>query len=92
VDKLVLGQRAPPSPTFALNPKTRSFRLEGCNVHHEQRANGDTPDHPFIIGSKNAITRPLVEVMNEAVVVRGVTGDALQAVEDDWLVLAGLKL
>ena len=54
-------------------------------------SNVDTRDHPFIIGSTNASARPLVEVMNEAV-VRGVTGDALQAIEDDWLSQAGLKL
>ena len=54
-------------------------------------SNVDTRDHPFIIGSTNASARSLVEVMNEAV-VRGVTGDTLQAIEDDWLAQAGLKL
>ena len=54
-------------------------------------SNVDTRDHPFIIGSTNASARPLVEVMNEAA-IRGVTGDALQAIEDDWLSQAGLKL
>ncbi|KAI0274208.1 isocitrate lyase [Russula aff. rugulosa BPL654] len=53
--------------------------------------NVDPRDHPFIIGSTNASARPLVEVMNEAT-MRGVTGDALQAVEDEWLAQAGLKL
>jgi isocitrate lyase len=54
-------------------------------------SNVDPRDHPFIIGSTNASARPLVEVMNEAM-MRGVTGDALQAVEDEWLAQAGLKL
>jgi isocitrate lyase len=54
-------------------------------------SNVDTRDHPFIIGSTNTSVRPLVEVMSEAV-TRGATGDALQAVEDDWLAQAGLKL
>jgi isocitrate lyase len=53
--------------------------------------NVDPRDHPFIIGSANASARPLVEVMNEAA-MRGATGDALQAVEDEWLSQAGLKL
>jgi isocitrate lyase len=54
-------------------------------------SNVDTRDHAFIIGSTNARTRPLVEVMSEAS-QRGTTGDALQAVEDEWLAQAGLKL
>jgi isocitrate lyase len=54
-------------------------------------SNVDTRDHPFILGSTNANARPLVEVMNEAA-ARGATGDALQAVEDDWLAQAGIKL
>jgi len=54
-------------------------------------SNVDGRDHPFIIGSTNASARPLVEVMNEAA-ARGATGDALQAVEDEWLARAGLKL
>ena len=54
-------------------------------------SNVDARDHPFIIGSTNASARPLVEVMNEAA-ARGATGDGLQAVEDDWLAQAGLRL
>jgi isocitrate lyase len=54
-------------------------------------SNVDQRDHPFIIGSTNASARPLIEVMNEAI-MRGVAGDALQAVEDEWLTQAGLKL
>jgi isocitrate lyase len=54
-------------------------------------SNVDTRDHAFIIGTTNPNARPLVEVMSEAA-QRGATGDALQAVEDDWLVQAGLKL
>jgi isocitrate lyase len=53
--------------------------------------NVDTRDHAFIIGSTNASARPLVEVMSEAA-QRGATGDALQAIEDEWLAQAGLKL
>ena len=54
-------------------------------------SNVDPRDHPFILGSTNANARPLVEVMNEAA-ARGVTGDALQAIEDRWLSQAGIKL
>ena len=54
-------------------------------------SNVDTRDHPFILGSTNAGARPLVEVMNEAA-ASGATGDALQAVEDDWLAQAEIKL
>jgi isocitrate lyase len=54
-------------------------------------SNVDTRDHAFIIGSTNAGARPLVEVMSEAAHC-GTTGDALQAVEDEWLAKAGLKL
>ena len=54
-------------------------------------SNVDMRDHAFIIGSTNPSARPLVEVMSEAA-QRGATGDALQAVEDDWLAQAGLKL
>jgi isocitrate lyase len=54
-------------------------------------SNVDIRDHPFILGSTNAGSRPLVQVMNDAA-VRGATGDALQAVEDEWLAQAGIKL
>ena len=54
-------------------------------------SNVDARDHPFILGSTNASARPLVEVMSEAV-ARGLTGDALQTVEDTWLAQAGIKL
>ena len=54
-------------------------------------SNVDPRDHPFIIGSTNANALPLIEVMNEAI-MRGVMGDALQAIEDEWLAQAGLKL
>ena len=54
-------------------------------------SNVDPRDHPFIIGSTNASARPLVEVMNQSMIL-GVSGDALQAVEDEWLAQAGLKL
>jgi isocitrate lyase len=53
--------------------------------------NVDIRDHPFILGSTNAGARRLVEVMNEAAAC-GATGDALQAVEDEWLAQAGIKL
>jgi len=54
-------------------------------------SNVDTRDHAFIIGSTNPNACPLVEVMIEAA-QRSLTGDVLQAVKDDWLAQAGLKL
>jgi len=45
----------------------------------------------LVIARTDSEARPLVEVMSEAA-QRGATGDALQAVEDDWLAQAGLKL
>jgi isocitrate lyase len=46
--------------------------------------NVDERDHAFILGSTNPTLRPLVNVMNEAE-QSGKTGDALQAVEDEWV-------
>jgi isocitrate lyase len=54
-------------------------------------SNVDIRDHSFILGSTNAGNRPLVQVMNEAA-AHGATGDGLQAVEDEWLAQAGIKL
>lgn len=51
----------------------------------------DYRDHYFIVGVTNPDVRPLVEVMNEAE-ERGVYGQALQKIEDDWVKDAGLKL
>ncbi|TFK52266.1 isocitrate lyase [Heliocybe sulcata] len=53
--------------------------------------NVDERDHPFILGSTNPSLRPLVVVMNEADAA-GKTGDALQAVEDEWIAAANLAL
>ena len=46
---------------------------------------------PFIIDSANGSARPLVEVMDKAVVVCR-AHDALQAIEDDRLARARFKL
>jgi isocitrate lyase len=62
-----------------------------CCRAHQFRGRNAHRDHPFIIGSTNASARPLVEVMSEAA-LRCATGDALQAIEDEWLAQAGLKL
>ncbi|KAI3623828.1 isocitrate lyase [Malassezia furfur] len=53
--------------------------------------NVDERDHPFILGTTNASQQPLVDVMNAAERA-GKTGDALQAVEDEWTAKAGLCL
>ncbi|TFY75870.1 hypothetical protein EWM64_g8142 [Hericium alpestre] len=53
--------------------------------------NVDERDHAFILGSTNASLQPLVRAMNEAA-ASGLTGDALQAVEDNWVEAAGLQL
>ncbi|KAI9229182.1 MAG: isocitrate lyase [Piptocephalis tieghemiana] len=53
-------------------------------------SNIDPRDHPFIIGA----TTPqgsLVDVMAQAQ-AKGASGDALQALEDDWVAKSGLKL
>ncbi|EJC98877.1 isocitrate lyase [Fomitiporia mediterranea MF3/22] len=52
--------------------------------------NVDERDHPFILGSTNPRLRPLVVVMNEAEAA-GKVGDALQAVEDEWVAQANIK-
>ena len=51
--------------------------------------NVDGRDHAFILGSTNSALRPLIEVMLEAERA-GKTGDALQAIEDEWIQSAGL--
>ncbi|KAK9457298.1 isocitrate lyase [Dipodascopsis uninucleata] len=51
----------------------------------------DYRDHPFIYGSTNPNLPPLVKVMLEAE-KKGVLGEELQKIEDDWLSAAGLKL
>ncbi|KAI8912096.1 isocitrate lyase [Powellomyces hirtus] len=54
-------------------------------------SNIDSRDHPFILGSTNPHQQPLVDVMAEAE-KNGKIGNALQAVEDDWVSKAGIKL
>ncbi|KAI8822402.1 isocitrate lyase [Fimicolochytrium jonesii] len=54
-------------------------------------SNIDYRDHPFILGSTNPSLLPLVDVMVEAE-RQGKIGAALQAVEDDWVNKAGVKL
>ena len=51
----------------------------------------DPRDHPFIIGSTNPAMKPLSDVMTAAQ-NDGKTGEALQAVEDQWIKEAGLCL
>ncbi|GJE88356.1 isocitrate lyase [Phanerochaete sordida] len=53
--------------------------------------NIDERDHPFILGSTNPNIRPLVVVLNEAE-AQGKSGDALEAVEVQWLEAAGIQL
>lgn len=53
--------------------------------------NVDERDHVFILGSTNSNLKPLVTVMLEAEAL-GNTGDALQAIEDEWIASAGLQL
>jgi len=53
--------------------------------------NIDSRDHPFILGATNPKLQPLVTVMKEAEAA-GKSGDALQAVEDQWTKDAGIKL
>ena len=53
--------------------------------------NIDERDHAFILGCTNPDLTPLVDVMNKAEKA-GKVGDELQAVEDDWIAKAGLKL
>ncbi|RUP48299.1 isocitrate lyase [Jimgerdemannia flammicorona] len=54
-------------------------------------SNIDARDHAFILGATNSKLRPLVTVMSEAEKA-GKSGDALQAVEDQWTKDAGLRL
>jgi isocitrate lyase len=54
-------------------------------------SNIDYRDHAFIIGCTNANLKPLVTVLREAEKA-GKRGAELQAVEDQWLHDAGLKL
>ncbi|KAI0311547.1 isocitrate lyase [Amylostereum chailletii] len=53
--------------------------------------NVDERDHAFILGTTNPGLKPLVTVMREAE-KQGKVGEALQAVEDAWLAVAGLRL
>ncbi|KAL2216235.1 isocitrate lyase AcuD [Thermoascus aurantiacus ATCC 26904] len=50
----------------------------------------DYRDHPFIVGSTNPNLQPLNDLM-VAAEQSGKTGDALQAIEDQWIAQAGLK-
>ncbi|GAB1315064.1 isocitrate lyase 1 [Madurella fahalii] len=50
----------------------------------------DPRDHAFILGSTNPNLQPLNDLMLAAERA-GKTGDALQAIEDEWLAQAGLK-
>lgn len=54
-------------------------------------SNVDERDHAFILGSTNEAIGELVDAMNTAE-RSGVNGDALQQIEDDWTVAAGLCL
>jgi isocitrate lyase len=54
-------------------------------------SNIDSRDHPFIVGSTNPNLSPLAEAM-DAARIEGKTGQSLQAVEDQWVESAGLKL
>ncbi|RKP01612.1 hypothetical protein CXG81DRAFT_11748 [Caulochytrium protostelioides] len=54
-------------------------------------SNIDPRDHPFIIGVTNPSLPPYATVMQKAAAA-GVSGAALQKVEDDWLAQAGLQL
>src|SRR5436190_3613856 len=51
----------------------------------------DPRDHAFIIGSTNPNLKPLNDLM-VAAEQSGVTGSGLQAIEDQWVAKAGLKL
>lgn len=54
-------------------------------------SNIDPRDHPFILGATRPMATSLVEAMNAAE-EQGKSGDALQAVEDQWVAEAGIKL
>ncbi|KAF2230700.1 isocitrate lyase and phosphorylmutase [Viridothelium virens] len=51
----------------------------------------DPRDHAFILGSTNPALQPLNDLMIAAE-ASGQSGDALQAIEDQWTAQAGLKL
>ncbi|KAB8236138.1 isocitrate lyase [Aspergillus alliaceus] len=51
----------------------------------------DYRDHAFIVGSTNPNLQPLVDLM-VAAEQAGKQGDELQAIEDQWVAQAGLKL
>ncbi|KAJ3093058.1 isocitrate lyase 1 [Quaeritorhiza haematococci] len=51
----------------------------------------DRRDHPFIVGCTNPNLKSLAAVMDEAQAA-GITGEALQRIEDQWIESAGLKL
>jgi len=51
----------------------------------------DARDHPFILGATNPSLSPLAHVMMAAEAA-GKFGDALQAIEDQWMAKAGIKL
>ncbi|GAB1200902.1 isocitrate lyase 1 [Aspergillus pseudonomiae] len=51
----------------------------------------DHRDHAFIVGSTNPNLKPLVDLM-VAAEQAGKQGDELQAIEDQWVAQAGLKL
>lgn len=52
--------------------------------------NVDERDHPFILGTPNESLGPLVALLNAAE-ASGKSGDALQAVEDEWVSKANLQ-
>ncbi|KAI8808996.1 isocitrate lyase [Cladochytrium replicatum] len=54
-------------------------------------SNVDRRDHPYIIGSTNPKLQPLSITLEEAQ-ARGILGEKLGAIEDDWVANAGLKL
>jgi isocitrate lyase len=51
----------------------------------------DSRDHAFILGATNPALQPLNDLMIAAENA-GKSGDALQAIEDQWIAQAGLKL
>ncbi|KAI9346710.1 isocitrate lyase [Pilaira anomala] len=53
-------------------------------------SNIDSRDHEFLVGSTNPSLKPLATVMQEAE-AKGLQGEQLQAVEDDWVSQADLK-
>ncbi|GAO52104.1 isocitrate lyase [Saitoella complicata NRRL Y-17804] len=51
----------------------------------------DKRDHAYVLGSTNPDLKPLVDLMAEAE-EKGLNGEALQKIEDDWTEKAGLRL